>query len=108
MRAKILGRVTKMDKLVYHPEHYNHEGRKECWEEMYENFGLEAVLIFDCLNAYKYLYRAGTKEGNSKEQDINKARNYYNHAIEFHSAEPLSDKMVEFLAKIDKYLQVVT
>lgn len=63
---------------VDHPNHYNIEGRKECIDEMVEQFGLEAVVSFCLMNAYKYLYRAGEKEGNSKEQDIEKAKWYFN------------------------------
>lgn len=66
--------------LVQHPSHYNKNGRKECWEEMREIFGDDAVIVFDCLNAYKYAYRAGDKEGNSKEQDLKKIEQYINHA----------------------------
>lgn len=66
--------------LVYHPEHYNQEGRKECWDEMLELFGEEAVAIFDMLSAYKYHYRAGTKDGNPEEQDKRKIDNYMIHA----------------------------
>lgn len=96
-----------MNNQVFHPEHYNHEGRKECWEEMYEKFGLDAVVIFDCLNAYKYLYRAGTKEGNSREQDILKAKNYYMHAIEFHTDNKIGNDAVECILKIDACLEEV-
>lgn len=66
--------------LVYHPKHYNKNGRKECWEEMIELFGPEAVIIFDVLSAYKYSYRAGEKDGNPGPQDVEKINNYMEHA----------------------------
>ena len=44
---------------------------------MEEKYGTFITAIFCLTNAYKYLYRAGTKEGNSAEQDMNKARWYY-------------------------------
>ena len=66
--------------LVYNPSHYNHEGRKECWDEMIEIFGEPAVAIFDVLSAYKYHYRAGSKDGNPADQDMEKIKNYMNHA----------------------------
>ena len=72
----------KDDKLVYHPSHYNTEGRKECWDEMIEIFGVDAVVIFDILSAYKYRYRAGLKEGNPSEQDKEKIKNYMNHTAQ--------------------------
>ena len=65
---------------VHHPDHYNSPERKECWDEMVEIFGIEAVVIFDCLNAYKYFYRAGKKADNPESQDIAKLINYCEHA----------------------------
>jgi hypothetical protein len=65
---------------VDHPSHYNQPGKKECIVEMEEHFGKEAVAIFDLLNAYKYLYRAGCKQNNPKTQDISKAKWYFQHA----------------------------
>lgn len=65
---------------VNHPSHYNIEGRKECWEEMIEKFGIFYTAVFDVMNAYKYFYRAGMKEGNTKEQDLRKIKNYMEHA----------------------------
>lgn len=70
-----------MDKeMVVHPKHYNTEGRKECWAEMEEKYGPDAVIIYDCLCAYKYSYRAGLKDDESKEQDIKKMKFCLNHA----------------------------
>lgn len=66
-----------MAELVNHPSHYNQPNRKECIEEMRDKFGDEIVAVFCLTNAYKYLYRAGEKEGNSKEQDIAKAKWYF-------------------------------
>lgn len=71
-----------MSGMVNHPQHYRKEGRKECWEEMEEIFGIDSVIDYDILSAYKYLYRAGLKEGNPKEQDIAKIRSYVEHAEE--------------------------
>lgn len=69
-----------MSDNVHHPDHYNEDGRKECWDEMVEIFGADAVVIFDCLNAYKYFYRAGKKTDNPESQDIAKMINYCEHA----------------------------
>lgn len=66
---------------VNHPLHYQKEGRKECIVEMRERFGENTVATFCLTNAYKYLYRAGDKDGNSKEQDIAKAKWYFNYFI---------------------------
>lgn len=62
---------------VNHPVHYNIEGRKECIVEMEEKYGAYVTAIFCLMNSYKYLYRAGIKEGNSAEQDRAKAKWYF-------------------------------
>lgn len=67
-----------MKEMISHPSHYNIPGRKECIVEMEEQYGLGNTAIFCLMNAYKYLYRAGEKADNSQEQDINKARWYFN------------------------------
>lgn len=69
-----------MKEMVNHPSHYNIPGKKECIVEMEEKFGKEAVYYFCVLNAFKYRYRAGEKEGNSYEQDENKAKWYETYA----------------------------
>lgn len=61
---------------VDHPKHYNSDGRFECIMEMELMFGHEAVEIFCKLNAYKYFYRAGSKDGEAKEKDLAKAQWY--------------------------------
>lgn len=69
-----------MNNLVNHPSHYSKEGRKECIEEMRELFGVFITAIFCLTNAYKYIYRAGEKSGNSEQQDMAKAKWYYSYA----------------------------
>lgn len=56
---------------VDHPQHYNREGAMECIEEMRLIFGDYETAIFCKLNAYKYRYRAGSKD-NAKE-DLRKS-----------------------------------
>jgi hypothetical protein len=68
-----------MSNAVEHPSHYNKAGRKECIVEMEEKYGAEATAIFSLLSAYKYGYRAGDKANNPMEQDINKAKFYFEH-----------------------------
>lgn len=70
---------------VDHPKHYNQEGRMECIREMEIMFGQHDVDVFCKLNAYKYLYRAGEKEGEAKEKDMAKAQWYLNYAAGFRS-----------------------
>lgn len=66
-----------MSDAVNHPSHYNIAGKRECIEAMKEDYGELITTIFCLTNAYKYLYRAGMKEGNSQAQDIAKAKWYY-------------------------------
>ena len=64
--------------MIDHPAHYRDENGKECIDCMIEEFGVEAVLWFCALNAYKYHFRAGKKKGNSEAQDLKKAEWYDN------------------------------
>ena len=52
-----------------HPVHYN-SGKYECIDVMRDVFGEEAVDNFCLLNAFKYIWRAGRKNG---KEDIQKA-----------------------------------
>ena len=58
------------------PSHYRLDGKKECIEEIKDLIGVNATCYFCIGNAYKYMYRAGNKDGNSYEQDINKCKWY--------------------------------
>jgi len=69
-----------MVEQVNHPSHYNKPGHRECIEEMRDLFGDYDVGIWCYITAYKYLYRAGLKDGNSKQQDYDKALWYYRYA----------------------------
>ena len=93
------------EELVNHPAHYNIEGRKECWEEMEDLFGPDAVVIYDCLNAYKYNYRAGSKNGNPKEQDMEKIIAYRNHVENVKENNHLDHLASECIHKIDYVLR---
>ncbi len=65
-----------MSEQVNHPSHYQQTGRRECIQEMCFLFGTNYTAHWAVITAYKYLYRAGAKEGNSYEQDIAKAKWY--------------------------------
>lgn len=62
---------------VNHPSHYNLPNRKECIIEMEEKFGVEAVVTFCTLNAYKYRYRHELK---GEDADLKKAEWYEEYA----------------------------
>lgn len=91
-----------MSEQVYHPKHYNTEGRKECWDEMLEIYGPEGVVFFDCMSAYKYDYRAGEKENNPEEQDRAKIGNYINHAQMIHDTYLEGDSRTQGVIDITK------
>lgn len=74
-----------MSEQVNHPSHY--QGKIECIDAMVEQFGMEKVADFCEINAFKYLWRAGDKEGNSKEQDEQKAMWYLRKDIELRAQE---------------------
>jgi hypothetical protein len=48
--------------MVDHPSHYN-QGKYECIDVMVETFGKDATKNFCLLNAFKYVWRTGEKNG---------------------------------------------
>lgn len=67
---------------VNHPEHYQSANGIEAIDAIEAALGLEGTIDFCKGNALKYLFRAGTKEGNSHQQDLRKAKWYINKAIQ--------------------------
>ena len=59
-----------MKDQVNHPSHYKQNGSKECIDEIEEIFGTVNACKWAIITAYKYLYRAGSKDGNSFNQDM--------------------------------------
>lgn len=84
---------AEVKRNVDHPAHYNQEGRKECIVEMREKFGDIATYWFCKLNAYKYAYRAGSKDGNSEEQDNAKIQWYEDYAEKLQPGVKVDDVM---------------
>lgn len=70
--------LWKPVETVDHPDHYN-QGKFECIEVMAETFGKEATENFCLLNAFKYIWRAGEKNG---IEDIKKASWYLEKFLE--------------------------
>ncbi len=81
-----------MSDQINHPSHYQKNGR-ECIDVMIEKFGTEAVINFCECNEFKYLWRAGLKEGNSAETDRAKAAWYRKKAEEL-KGNTLSSEIV--------------
>lgn len=69
--------MNNTNNKVDHPSHYN-QGGMEVIDQMVVLFGVEKVIAFCELNAYKYRMRAGYKD--DIVQDINKATWYENKA----------------------------
>ena len=63
---------------VNHPSHYN-QGGFECIDVMVSTFGEEATEDFCLLNAFKYIWRCGSKGG---IEDIKKAKWYLDKILE--------------------------
>lgn len=63
-------RKENTEDVVNHPKHYNREGGMECIDEMLLIFGKSAVMAYCLLNAWKYRYRASSKNG---EEDLHKS-----------------------------------
>lgn len=90
-----------LSEQVYYPDHYNLPGRKECIVEMEEKFGVKETFHFELLNAYKYIYRAGEKAG--AEKDIEKAKNYFQMAVELIKKHPVELRPeMEVFRKLEK------
>ena len=68
----------KSDDPVNHPKHYTNTSI-ECIDAMVETQGKEAVIQFCICNAFKYLWRHNSKNG---DEDIKKAAWYLNKAVE--------------------------
>jgi len=62
---------------VDHPRHYEKTCSLECIEAMEIAFGIDAVIEFCKLNAFKYLWRFKNKNGT---EDLEKALWYCNYA----------------------------
>ena len=71
-------RYGAAESTVEHPKHYN-QGKYECIDVMVETFGKEAAKNFCLLNAFKYVWRTGEKNG---VEDIKKAIWYLNKILE--------------------------
>ena len=66
--------VINDEDIINHPNHYTNGGM-ECIDEMLLIFGEETVAHFCLCNAWKYRYRALTKNG---QEDIDKSHWYIN------------------------------
>ena len=63
--------------MINHPQHYN-KGGLECIDVMRAVFGDKEVMAFCKLNAFKYLWRDGSK-GEDKQLDDSEKAEFYLH-----------------------------
>ena len=68
------GRPKKIDQVVNSPSHYL-SCDIECIDAMVSAFGEDQVRIYAKINAFKYLWRAGKKQG-ATDTDLAKASWY--------------------------------
>ncbi len=74
--------MSKDYEMVNHPSHYNNYDI-EVIDMIERIWGIEAVIQWCEITAFKYRMRVGTKPGNSIEQDLNKEQWYLNKAKEY-------------------------
>lgn len=79
--ARALEKVNNQSDKVNHPSHYNVH-KHECIDEMIALFGVDETMAFCKLNAWKYRYRAGAKDGEAREKDLAKADWYIDKYME--------------------------
>lgn len=92
-----------MSEQVNHPAHY--QGKIECIDAMIEEFGIEKVADFCEINAFKYQWRAGDKEGNSEEQDEQKAMWYLRKDVELRAIVTDNNSFSLTSAKVEEIAQ---
>ena len=73
--------VAKVEpkEAVNHPDHYK-VGDYECLDVMESLYGIDAVINFCMLNAFKYQWRCNRK--NNCQEDLKKARWYNKKALD--------------------------
>lgn len=89
---------------ISHPSHYNLPGKKECIEQMREDYGNHITAIFCLTNAYKYLYRAGNKENEDRIDDISKAIWYYDYVNDYLFSAVSGNKTIKLYKSVESML----
>lgn len=79
MQKEMCVAKAEVKEAVNHPDHYK-VGEYECLDVMESLYGIEAVIWFCMLNAFKYQWRCNRK--NSCQEDLKKARWYNKKALD--------------------------
>lgn len=69
-KFKMADKINPVDKI--NPDHYKTRPM-ECIDEMVSLYGANTVLGYCICCAHKYRYRAGNKQGEDKETDLQKS-----------------------------------
>ncbi len=85
--------------------YYNSPTRKKCMIEMQDKFGNQIVSIFCLATAYRYLYHAGDIGNTHRDEDLNKARWYFNYAGDLKLKGHLLDSMLDLYAAVESELE---
>ena len=70
--------MEEKKEMVNHPSHYC-QGDMECIDGIVGAFGKDEAVVFCKINAFKYLWRHNSKNG---DEDVRKANWYLNKAVE--------------------------
>ena len=87
--------------MVNHPSHYNNYDI-EVIDMIERIWGIDAVIQWCEITAFKYRMRVGTKPGNSIEQDLNKEQWYLNKAKEYRVNKSYNQKQKSIEENTDK------
>ena len=86
---------TEID-MVNHPVHYADSCSMECFDAMKIAFGIDNVIAYCKITAFKYLWRHKHKDG---EEDVMKALWYLNQVDELMCGETWTDTQLNELIK---------
>jgi hypothetical protein len=75
-------------KMVESPAHYQNFSQ-ETWVMMLKIWGADKFAVYCEINAFKYKMRAGTKDGSSAIEDLQKAEWYLKKAKEYGSGNSI-------------------
>ena len=81
--------TNNIEKDNINPGHYGAGAEHECIDVMVQQFGVDAVMNFCNLNAFKYLFR-GQRKGKA-EEEMKKARWYIDKYVELSKAAKIAD-----------------
>lgn len=82
-KRQVKKRLQSNQDTVNHPSHYEQSCSLECIEAMEIIFGVETVVKFCTLNAFKYIWRWKHKNG---QEDLKKAKWYIDRVCSYYSA----------------------